>query len=194
MRNQIIYKRSQGFTLIELMIATAVIAILSAVTIASFRTGEKNRSLSGGSDIIINAIRNAQNYTLAGKKIEGSTCTISGIADKSPQAYLINFTTAEVMNFWGLDKCNVTTLIETYNYPPNIKIQYNGYKLNGIPVSVLKFKFTPPFGTMMVSSTPGIPNAPPFTGFTSASITIEHKDGGVSKTVIIDGVSGRIGE
>jgi hypothetical protein len=72
-------------------------------------------------------------------------------------------------------------------------MQSNGYRLDSSPVSSLQIKFTPPFAR--ISATIGnSANVGTFNTFTTATITVESTDGEVSKTVTVDGVSGRIGE
>lgn len=65
------YKASQGFTLIEVLVSVAILAIMAAVTIASL-SGSRNRQEVGGAARVVAAIlRDAQNNALAGKNITG---------------------------------------------------------------------------------------------------------------------------
>lgn len=183
---------NSGFTLIELIISMAVVSLVAAATIASFRNGEKNQSLASASDLITNAARNAQNFALTSKQIANSTCVLNTILTKDPVSYVIFFTPSQTQQLYGIDKCGTANLIESYSLPPKIQVQSNGYRLNGAAVAALQIKFTPPFATMTASSNTTI-NQGVFNLFAAGSVIVEVA-GGQAKTVVVDGISGRIGE
>lgn len=181
----------KGFTLIELIIAVAMVAILSTITIANFRKAERQKRLDLAVDLSVNGIRNAQNFGLTAKQISSSLCQVGGINDKAPKSYIIVFNTNSTL--YGEDKCNNVIAIESYQLPLNTRIQASGLKINGNSVSNLQVKFSPPFAVMTVSSDTTLGQGP-FTSFTQATVTLENTETGSVQTVTIDGVSGKIGD
>src|SRR3989338_2736136 len=75
----------KGFTLIELLVVIFITTIISTISIANFRAGEKQKRTKIASDTITNALRNAQNLTLTSKQIANTPCGLG----KAPQAYLL---------------------------------------------------------------------------------------------------------
>jgi prepilin-type N-terminal cleavage/methylation domain-containing protein len=185
--------KQKGFTLIELIVAIAVLVLISSISIANFRQGERQKSLSFAADTVTNSIRNAQNLTLTSKQIDKSTCTVGVINDKAPQSYILAFLPSSPATLYGVDKCNTVHNIESYNLPPKTSFQTNGLKINGSTVPGLQIKFTPPFANM-TSSNNTTANQGVFSAFTTASVTMKPSNGSELRTVTIDGVSGRIGE
>lgn len=62
---------NKGFTLIELMVCIAIVAILSAVVFVSFRGGEERLSLQRSIYILAQDLRRAQEMALAATEQEG---------------------------------------------------------------------------------------------------------------------------
>ena len=182
-------KNHEGFTLIEMLVVMFIITTISTISITNFRKGQKQKELAIAADGVINAIRNAQNFTLASRQIQNSTCN----QGKVPVAYIIEFSQSQAMNLYGIDKCSNVNSIESYRYPQNVRVQTNGYKIGSGSVSALQIKFSPPFGQMTVSESASA-NQGPFNNFTTSSIVIELSDASATKTISIDGVAGRIGE
>ncbi len=183
-------KSSKGFSLIEMLIVVAFIAIISALSIANYRQGERSRRTAIAADTATNALRNAQNFALTSRQILDSNCVLG----KAPQAYLVFFTEDEEIELYGVDKCDEAILIEDYSYPLNVRVQNNGYKVNAVSAQALQFRFTTPFAQATVSTDETSVNNGPFSDFTSADITIESTSADFPRTVTVDGVSGRIGE
>lgn len=65
--------KKSGFTLIELILATAIIGILSSVTIVSLQSGKVKKDLEASAREVSAAVREAQNRALTGK-VASSTC------------------------------------------------------------------------------------------------------------------------
>jgi type II secretory pathway pseudopilin PulG len=189
--------KNLGFTLLELTISIFIMVLVSTISIANFRRGERSRATAAAFDTVVNAVRNAQNFTLTSRVIANSTCVIGGAADHAPQSYLMVFSSTFTLSLYGVDKCSRTNLIESYPLPPNTKIMTNGYKLNtgaGLnPVTELQIKYTPPFAKNSVSTSTTL-NGGAFTSYSQATITVGYKDASISKIVTVDGLSGRVGE
>lgn len=189
-------KNQKGFSLIEIVIVLFIIGVLSAVLVVSFRTGEKQRSVNASADIIINAVRNAQNYTLASKSID-TTCVHNGANDKSPASYraVLDAGTNSV-KLTAEDKCGNIYEIETYRLPERARIKGNGTSvtISGSTTNyeAVQVKFTTPFAVTTVATSTFI--TAPFVSYQTVGVVVESSDSSVSKTITVDGISGRIGE
>lgn len=63
--------RSQrGFTLVEMLVVVAILAMLSALVVANFRNTEKTNAVRLGAEQFVGALREAQNYAMAQKRME----------------------------------------------------------------------------------------------------------------------------
>ncbi|OGE80635.1 MAG: hypothetical protein A2660_00810 [Candidatus Doudnabacteria bacterium RIFCSPHIGHO2_01_FULL_45_18] len=182
--------KQRGFTLIELLVVVFLITLISGISIANFRSGEKRRAVALASDTVISAIRTAQNYALTGKK----TNNANG-ACRSAEFYWIEFAyaTPTAMTLSAENTCGSVDLIETYILPARSQIRAGGLSLNGsAAITDLSIIFYPPFGTLeaMVDDTGSTSPV----SFTTATIIVETSEGDISKSITIDGVAGRIGE
>lgn len=65
--------RVRGFTLIEMMIVIAIIGLVSAISISSMSGTKAKSEVAGNARALAAAIREAQNYALTGKSIDGNT-------------------------------------------------------------------------------------------------------------------------
>ena len=176
----------KGFTLVELLVATFIMTVIAGVSIANFRATEKQKRVVIASDTVINAIRNAQNFTLAGKNTKNANT-----ACRVPQYYYITFAYASVATLYAFNNCSTAEQIETYTLPANSRIKANGLKLDAATANInLILVFYPPFAAIKAA----VDNGGTYNPFTTATITVESIDGSASKTITVDGVAGRIGE
>ena len=175
-----------GFTLIELLVVVFITVTISTISIANFRQGEKRKQVAIAADIVTNSLRNAQNFSLSGKKTNNANP-----ACRTPVNYFVTWTyPGDNFPLYAFSNCSSNDFVENYFLPANTKIRANGFSLNGVSGSInLTLVFDPPFGRMTAS----MDNAA-YVSFTTASLTIESLDGSVARTVTIDGVAGRIGE
>jgi len=179
-------RSERGFTLVELLVVIFIMTMISGITIANFRQAERQKRVEIAADVLVNAIRNAQNYTLAGKEIVDP----ANPSCRKPVSYFTRITNAGVVTLYGVTSC-ATVVVETYPLPQNTRIQTNGLQINGIPGgnTLLNINFSSPFALVTAGG-----DVTSSSSFTSATITIESTQGAISKTVRVDGVSGRIGE
>lgn len=73
-RKDIGHVKRNGFTLIEVIITTAIISIITVISIVSMAGLKVKREVEGSSRIVAAAIREAQNYAVTGKNVVGSVC------------------------------------------------------------------------------------------------------------------------
>lgn len=66
-KSLVVVKESQGFTLIELLVSVAIILIITAVTLFSLTTLNKQVSLDSSSQNVLSVLRLARSQTLASK-------------------------------------------------------------------------------------------------------------------------------
>lgn len=175
-------KQQPGFTLIEMLVAMALVAILATVVIANYREANKRKSVQFAADSVINALREAQNNAVTGLQIQTSC-----VQGKAAVSFAANFIAGT--NFYtitALDKCANTITLKNQTIPKGTLIKSTGLLLNGGGVASLNIKFTPPFGNTE-ASTGGAAAS-----YVSSTITLESADGTITKTVTVDGISSRI--
>lgn len=64
--------RSAGFTVIELMIAISVMAVISTMMVISFRAGKARDELKTGGQLLASFMQQSQTYALAGRTFDDS--------------------------------------------------------------------------------------------------------------------------
>lgn len=175
--------KNKGFTLIELLVSISILVVISGISVANFRNGEKQRKAALAADSLINAIRTTQNNTLTLKQIDGSSC-----ANKAPRYYFFTINYSGIYTVNGNDNCGANNQVLTATLPSNIRVQAGSLKVNGTAATTnVYLKFMAPYGVMMAASDAGA-----YAGFTSLTMTIEYSDGTRAKTVTVDGISGKI--
>jgi len=60
-------RKKQGFTIIELIIAIAIVALITGIVLANYRVGQRQQTIRAEAQKLVSALRNAQNMALAGK-------------------------------------------------------------------------------------------------------------------------------
>lgn len=185
LRIRSIRNSQRGFTLVEMLVVMSIMVIITTTSIVQFRAGEKQRRTHLAADTINNAIRTAQSLSLSGKKTANAdpNCRI-------PRYYYLHIDYTGTYRIFADNNCGGTDTVETYTLPPRTRIQPTGLKVNNISATnYITIAFYPPFGTLRGSRDGGA-----LASFTSETITVQPSDGSFSRTVTIDGVSGRIGE
>jgi prepilin-type N-terminal cleavage/methylation domain-containing protein len=186
--------KNRGFTIIELIVAIVVLVVLTSLSLANFRNGEKQKQVGFAADTVVNAVRNAQNFALTSRQISKSNCTIGSLTDKAPASYLVVFSVGTPVTLYGIDKCAGIHTIESYKLPDKTKYRQNGWAINGNPVKIIQLKYTPPFATPTYTNSLDGVNTGTFQSYSSSTIVVESDDGTVFRTVTVDGISGQIGE
>lgn len=80
-------KSSLGFTLIELLTIITILSILAVMSVSVFRSFQREAVLANSAEEIINALRAAQNRTLASE--ENSQWGVYFSTSSSPQEYIL---------------------------------------------------------------------------------------------------------
>lgn len=180
--------KSFGFTLIELVVAIAITAMLTVVTLAAFRQGNKSRAVQLGGDLVLSAIRTAQNDSLNPQVLASATC-----ADKTATEYHVHFdlNTPTRLAVLAYDQCgDPAVTVQSVTLPASVQLKSQSLQLNGVPVGNggnLDVKFIPPFGRITASV-----NGGNYGSFDLANVAVESTDGLVFHNIILSGVSGRI--
>lgn len=79
--NNFLRGRQKGFTLVEIVLVTAIIGLFSVLLLIKFRSAESNQvMLAREAQMIISDIRRAQTLAIAGYQVSGQTVCGFGIA------------------------------------------------------------------------------------------------------------------
>jgi prepilin-type N-terminal cleavage/methylation domain-containing protein len=192
-----------GFTLIEMIVVIFILTLVTTLTILNFRSGERRKSVQLAVDNVVNGLRLAQNYTLAGRAIPNNatksydSSAACPVVSKAPVDYRVTFnvSTPTQYTLYATDKCQDVWLIETFTLPQRTRVLTNGSGLQfgGTNYSSLQFRFTTPFARLDAAGTDSLSNAA-FIDFDHGQVAVEADDASFSLPVQIDAISGRIGQ
>lgn len=163
----------RGFTLIEMMVTVAIIAILSVITLAGYRAGEKRYVLENTAQRLIADLRKGQNMALAPEASEIYSPGI-GISFDLNNPYYFFFRDANKDKKFNSDAGD--KIIETVQL--STKIQINSI-FPGSPTDIF---FEPPDPTIYINQQTSA----------SAIITLQPKGADMTKSIKIK-TSGFIG-
>jgi prepilin-type N-terminal cleavage/methylation domain-containing protein len=181
--------RKNGFTLIEMIIAIFILAIISITSVAAFRRGQARKNVNIAADTISTVLTNGQNFALSARQIENSTCYLG----KAPKSYVAFFDHPDIVELYGIDKCDGINLVEKYSIPLKSRFHGDGFKIPDLkdPSTPLSIKFTPPFAEMTAAE--GVNSRHRwFKAATLVVVSSEYAE--IEAEIEIDAVSGRIGE
>jgi prepilin-type N-terminal cleavage/methylation domain-containing protein len=189
----------RGFSMIELIIVIFIMGILSTALVMNFRAGDRQRRVNLMRDVIISSLRTAQNSALSGKQIPPGATFVRGnsrcLNDNAALSYWVEFTTSNNIDLMAEDRCGAIMRVQRFDGVPQTRfLTSNPFSLttSGTTSSTtIAIRFTPPFGviTATTTSTP-LPGA--FNAFVSSNLSVEYQDGQRTRTIVVDGISGRI--
>lgn len=109
---------NKGFTLIELMVVVAIMAVMSTVLVINLAGQRAGRDVKIAQNQLVSSIRQAQSYTLSSRTLPGG---------QSVQFYVLKFDLSKPTQYMIEAIYNVSTGpllqdIQTINLPPNIQI------------------------------------------------------------------------
>jgi len=111
----------RGFTLVEVLVATAIIALLSTALLFNFGTAARNKTArTQTASVIVSDIRRAQSMALAGTRFGGNVVCGYGVRYVNKTAYLLYAGSKE-----GLPRCQDTN----HNYQAGIDLMVEEKKL-----------------------------------------------------------------
>jgi prepilin-type N-terminal cleavage/methylation domain-containing protein len=185
-----------GFTLIEMLVVTAIMVILTSIVLVNYGKGNRYKSVTLGADIVASSVRSAQNYSLNPQLLTNADCS----PDNVPTEFHVKFNTVTPTTYtlFAYAKCDATPtpiLIQKFDLPKNVRMkQENGLVLcfpicagTGAGGGTLEIKYIPPFAKVTASL-----NGGPYQAFNTATIILETTDGIVTKNININGISGRV--
>jgi prepilin-type N-terminal cleavage/methylation domain-containing protein len=135
--NKLKIKPKKAFTLIEILIVIALIGIVSAMVLGSYRTSKDQKAVETEARKLAASIREAQNNSLTGKN--GSACSTSY------SAQMIRYGTS-ANNRYDFFDCNSAT----YYLSNGVTFFDNGQPGYGHDQGTIGFKI--PFGTILDST------------------------------------------
>lgn len=134
--------KKNGFTIIELLVVTIIISLLSALTLFSFRTGEKQIALENATRTLSQDLRKSQELSMSAKSYDcGVGWRLKG--------YGINLV---IGNDYYLLKTRCEEVASPGNYDDRIlgeaikleEVKIKELKRDGSPIGTLTIFFYPP--------------------------------------------------
>ena len=107
------FSSQRGFTLIEIVIAIAIVIMLGSISLTSFRASRNVRDLSTSAQNVLETIRRAQSKTLAGE---------------NDSSWGVHIQSDRIILFEGI---NFSASTNTQNYPLPPSIHITNISLNG---------------------------------------------------------------
>lgn len=116
-----------GFTLIEILVVLAIMAVISSVLIADYRTGQKKYSLDAAAQNIVSDLRRVQSMAMSGTTktaeiiydygihFDANTSYYTIFADKQANSQRYSNATADVM----IERVNLENQVKVVAVSPN---------------------------------------------------------------------------
>ena len=94
----ILFKNNKGFTLIELIVSIAIMAIIASVMLANYRVGGSSEELNAAAQNLVSEIRKAQAFALGYKEFKGIVyneggwgIALTSVSSQSPDEFVLFF-------------------------------------------------------------------------------------------------------
>ena len=166
-----IKKLQQGFSLPELLVAIAIVGLISTITVVNFRAGQKKDVLNFAADELASNLRGVQVSALSGELVNGEEPRggygMNFVSGQNSYTYFANADNVDYV--FGEDDAE----IRTYNLPQGVTLDSSN----------LDVVFKQPRPTIFINGAEEE---------IEAQIILRHEDVTETKTIIINRISGRI--
>jgi len=142
--------RQLGFTLIELIIAIAIVGFFSSFMVVNFRANEKVRTFKNQAMLILDGVKKVQTMALSGTRFNGQlpkaygftidacqpgNCRFNLVADPGGEAEVINLETVNLDERAGID----SGAVEIFFFPPRAEasIKINGDSEDAVEIKLI---------------------------------------------------------
>lgn len=158
--NEQIRSRERGFTLIEIIVVTSIIILLSVSLISNFRPAATNKTARDQvTGIILSDLRRAQSMTLAGSRFQNAAVCGYGLHYLTSQSYII-YTVTDRNSANGCTD-------ENFNYQSGVDQTVDTRRLNNFSIEIrssfLDIFFVAPDPKTYINNDGSIANTTPTT-------------------------------
>lgn len=143
-------KKFQGFTLIEIMVSTFIIAIIGSLVIAGYSSGQKTYKVARCAQQFAADVRRMQTLALSGD-LGNYPATGFGLYVASATQYVLFYNTNANTNYAP----GSSVIIETVNLPVDVRFYTTAENPVDPDVAISVF-FLPPIPTTYIDDCPGI--------------------------------------
>lgn len=159
----------RGFTIIELIIAIAIIVLIAGIILVNYRVGQRQQTLQAEAQKLASILRQAQNMALAGKTYECETGKLE------PQDYGVSLINEDTYQLFV--DCNNDDHFSSIPIPPDIVLETIDLPQNiTLGTDCVAFVFSRPRGDLAFSIDKHF------------RVTLA----GNTKTITVNGTTGRI--
>lgn len=145
-----LFSKKSGFTIIEMLVVTAIIVIISAFMAVNFRKGEEGHKLQRSAQLIVQSIRRAQNMAISSTQHLGDVPPAYGVFFNDNQDFYSYILFADLNGNNKYDNPASDSVIATI-------VLEKGIKILSVSLSPrLHIVFVPPDPSTIFNNNPGI--------------------------------------
>lgn len=111
-------KKTAAFTLIEILITTAIIMVISSLGLAAYNDFNNRQTLDGVASQIKNDLRQTRGWAMNGRKTDDCDGDLTG--------YRVNFNPTASTYSAYMVCTNNTILVNTFSYDEAVNLDYDG--------------------------------------------------------------------
>lgn len=154
------FKLAPGFTLADMMVATAIVVTISVVLVVNFRSGRQRDELRNTGLLLVSLINQAQTYALAGRTVEVSGSTVYPIGGwgvsfntLSDRVYLFADDGDGVFSA-GVELWQESFILSDYKVVLDQNLSCVDLGSGCQPVNIVDYIFVPPLGSRKILNNP----------------------------------------